>query len=320
MVVTRLEHGWWLVVGLVAGACGCNNDVACDPSVGDATVRVGTFEVELVAAARDTAAYTSVGGLVHDGPTPETLVWETAASAGDCTLLTPRVPFCSTPCGGSAACVEDETCEPYPAKQDVGTVWVSGLSHGGSSAAIELTSSESNYQIPSGVTLAYPPFAEGDAIDLSSDGSAFACGFTMSARGIPPLVVTTTTLALADGTALDLAWTPPADPAAATVAIKLDISHHGGTKGKIVCETADDGALTIAATLIDDLLALGAAGYPSIILSRDLTSSAVVSAGRVELLITAQVELLVDVPGVQSCNDSSQCTPPQVCRDDLTCG
>jgi hypothetical protein len=300
----------------LVAACGGGDDdgVACDPAMGDTNVEVGTFEIELVAPSGDTPGYTSMVGVVHDGPSPGTLVWEEDQTAGDCRLVTPRVPFCATSCGSDAACVEDDVCLAYPAKQDVGTVHATGLG-----AAFDLEVRNGNYQ-PSGVTLAYPPFTEGGAVALESEGSAFACSFTLAGHGIAPLVVTTTEPALAAGTALDLAWTPPADGNAATVHVQLDISHHGGTKGKIECETADDGSLSIAASLVDGLLALGAAGYPTVILSRDATGSALVPAGRVDLAITAQVELPIDVPGVQSCTEDNECPQGQTCRDDLTCG
>lgn len=314
---------WALALSLFA-ACGGGDDGAsdCDPSMGDANTRVGTFEIELVAPTADTPGRTTVVGVVYDGPTPENIIWETSMTSGDCTLLTPRVPFCATPCGSGAACVEDNTCAPYPTKQGVGTVHVGGmmLTSGGNGDGFDMTPIADSYTPPGSVQIAYPGFAEGDDVSIDASGTAFACAFGITGRGIPPLIVTTNQPALAQSTALDLAWTAPANTAAADVTIKLDISHHGGSKGKIECTTPDDGQLSIGAALVDGLLALGAAGYPTIILSRDDVASTLISAGRVDLVLRSEIELPIVVPGVTSCTEDTQCPKGQTCRDDLTCG
>jgi hypothetical protein len=89
---------------------------ASNTAPGDPSVLAGTFQVRLVPPAPgvggspDTPGYTDVRGKVYSGPSPSYIVWELSKKAGDCQLLLPRVPFCSTPCGGAAACVEDDTC------------------------------------------------------------------------------------------------------------------------------------------------------------------------------------------------------------------
>jgi hypothetical protein len=306
-------------------ACGGGDDddgTNCDSSMGDGNTLVGTFEIELVAPTTDTPGRTTVVGSVYDGAQPETIVWETSMTSGDCKLLTPRVPFCATSCGTNAACVEDDTCQPYPTKQTVGTVHVAGLTltAGGSDGGFDMTPISNSYSTPGTVTIAYPGFAEDDDVSIESSDTAFACSFTVNGRGLAPLAITTSQPALAQSTALVMQWTPPANAAPTSVEIKLDISHHGGTKGKIECSTPDDGEVTIAASLVDGLLALGAAGYPTIILSREDIDSTVISAGRVDLAVRSQVELPIAVPGVTSCTETSQCPNGQVCRDDLTCG
>lgn len=323
MTVTFLPRGL-LAVCLLA-ACGGGDDddgATCDSSMGDGNALVGTFEIELVAPTTDTPGRTTVVGAVYDGPQPQPVVWETSMMSGDCALLTPRIPFCATPCGNDAACVEDDTCQPYPTKQGVGTVHVAGLalSAGGTDGGFDMTPISNSYSPPGSVTIAYPGFAEDDEVSIASSDTAFACAFAVNGRGLAPLDVTTDQPALAQSTALVLQWTPPADAAPTTVEIKLDISHHGGTKGTIECTTADDGELTIAAPLVDGLLALGAAGYPTIKLAREDIDSTVISAGRVDLAVRSQVELPIVVPGVTSCTDTSECPKGQTCRDDLTCG
>jgi hypothetical protein len=278
---------------------------------GDPDVLVGTFEVEL------NEGYTSVLGAVYDGPQPSGVVWDTAATDGACALLEPRIPFCSTACGSDAVCVDDETCQAYSTKQSVGTVDVDGVATADGAAGFAMQPIVQTYQ-PT-VALAYPGFAEGDAIRFAAAGSDFTGGFTLAATGIAPLEVTSQDLALARDQPLALTWTAPAADAA-TVTVALDISHHGGTRGKIVCAAPDTGSLAIAAPLVTELLDLGAAGYPTIILGRELTGSTVISAGRVDLVIASEVELPVTVPGVQSCTSDDDCPDGQTCRDDLTCG
>src|SRR4051794_22243176 len=66
----------------------------------------GAFVVSLVAAGDSVPApYTSLLGKVYNGPSPDATVWTVVESAGGCQLLTPRVPFCSPGCGGTAVCV-----------------------------------------------------------------------------------------------------------------------------------------------------------------------------------------------------------------------
>lgn len=280
---------------------------------------LGTFKVELVEPATDTAGYTSIVGKVYDGTQPETVIWTEAATSGDCVLLTPSVPFCSPACGSTGACVGTNTCQAYPTSQNVGTVSVSGVKTSTGSTSVALTAVANSYQPPAGITLAYPAFDEGSTVSLSAGGATFADAFSINAKGIAPLELTTSSFALASGQALTVAWTPAATASASTVAIKLDISHHGGSKGKLECTTSDAGSLTIAASLVDQLLALGAAGYPTIIVTRSAVGHAAVASGHVDLLVASELERPIDVPGVTSCTSDDDCVAPATCQDDLTC-
>jgi hypothetical protein len=291
--------------------------------MGDPAILVGTFQIELVPPVPamgdtpETPGKTAVLGKVYDGPTPAQIIWEEASADGDCRLLTPRVPFCSTPCGGSAVCVEDETCEPYPTSGSVGTVTVTGVATDTGAAEFTMEPINNNYQA-AGVKLAYPAFAEGDDLGLSAAGGDFQ-SFTVAARGIAPIDLTTTEFTLTADQPLALAWAPAGQLDLSTIHVKLDISHHGGTKGMIECATADDGALDIPAALISELLDLGVAGFPSIVMRRENTGATTIAAGRVDLAITTRVERFVDIPGLSSCTHDSQCPDGQTCQSDLTC-
>jgi hypothetical protein len=295
-----------------------------DAATGDPKVLVGTFQVRLAAPteARGTTAATpgstSVVGKVYDAAALSEIVWEEAAKDGDCKLATPRVPFCSTPCGGSAACVENEVCKPYPIAHSAGPVVVKGVQSADGASAFTMSPVVNNYQPPAGVTLLYPPFAEGGEVRIDAGGDYYAA-FGITAKAIAPLVLTSTDVPLSADKALALTWTPPAQAGSSTIRVKLDISHHGGTRGKIECESADDGALEVSATLVGKLLALGVAGFPTVILTRESKGSATIAPGRVELLVSSEVEHAVTIAGVTSCTDTSECTSGQTCQSDLTC-
>jgi hypothetical protein len=287
----------------------------------DPTALVGTFTIELVAPdpSTSTPGYTSVLGKVYDAPVPEQIVWEESNTEGSCALLKPRVPFCATACGGSAVCVEDDTCQAYPTAQGVGTVTVSGLETEAGATQFTMDAIANNYQ-PVGVTLKYPAFAEGDALGLAAAGNSFAAAFTLEATGIASLELLNATVTLDGTSAVTLAWTAAAQPSASKIHVLLDISHHGGSKGKIECDLADTGSYTLSASFLSKLLALGVAGFPTIIITRRATDSAAIAAGRVDLIVASKVEQEVVIPGVQSCNDDDDCTTPETCQDDLTCG
>jgi len=317
-----MKHHVCIVLGVsaVASGCGGNSSSDDDDAAGDL---LGTFSVQLVAPRLETdgtttPGYTSVLGKVYDGTTPETVLWDASMTSGDCTLSIPRVPFCSPSCGANMACVDDGVCAAYPTAQSVGNVHLDGVKTT-SGTGVDLTAVSNTYQA-AGVTLAYPAFAEGDTISLTASGSTFASAFTASTKGVGELSLASgSTLALASGTALQLGWTAATSSSASTVHVKLDISHHGGSKGKVECDTADAGSLTLASAMVDQLLGLGAAGYPTIIVTRSSVGHAAAATGHVDLEVSSQVEVPITVPGVQSCTDDTQCTAPATCQDDLTC-
>ena len=311
-----------LGVFLFCAGLGCGGGgMTGDQSMGDPQVLAGTFQVTLVApdTVTSTPGYTSLVGKVSDGATPSSVLWTVASTVGDCQLLKPRVPFCNTPCGSSALCVDDNKCQAYPKAMSVGTVHVTGMKTAAGSSEFDLQQVAGAYQPQTGVSLPYPAFAEGDAVQLTSSGGAYAA-MTLTATGIAPLSITSGTLQIAAGQAARLQWTPAKTPSASTISVKLDISHHGGTKGMIQCKTADSGSLDLPAAMITDLINLGTAGYPTIVVSRStVPGSAVIAPGRVDLAITSTVEQSVTVPGVVSCTGNSDCMMGKTCQADLTC-
>ena len=205
--------------------------------------------------------YTSVLGKVTDGPTPALIQWVLDTTEGPCKLLKPKVPFCDPGCGGSAACVDDNECQSYPTAKDVGTVAVKGVKTDQGATEFSMEPVVHNYQVPAGVNCPYPAFAEGAALSMTSGGGAYA-PFTITAKGIKPFDSTNGTITLEPGKPVTLTWDAAGVAGISTVYVKLDISHHGGTKGMIECDAPDTGSLTLSASLLGKLTALGWPGSP----------------------------------------------------------
>lgn len=321
------------MAALALAACGPGNNNpdggdASSPSDGSApsdgassAAIVGIFKVMIEQPSMTSTGATTVVGRVQDGETPSTVLWSQSMASGDCKLMTPSVPSCTPACGSSAACVATNTCARYPSGLDAGAITISGLRGTSGASPVTLTNVANNYQLPAGTTLMYPAFAEGEALSIQAAGVGSVPGFSLTNAGITPLAVTSNNLTVAANTALNLTWTPPAMTSdAQRIRVKLDISHHGGTRGMITCETADDGSLEIAAPLVTALVALGVAGFPSIVISRERTTSSTVGAGRATFSVVSDTEQFVTIPGVRSCSEDADCMGMGTCREDLTCG
>ncbi|XYH96639.1 hypothetical protein ACMHYB_54175 [Sorangium sp. So ce1128] len=292
-----------------------------DGATGDPARLIGAFQVRSLPdapAGGEATGSTSVIGKIYDGPTPSQVVWEVQAEEGSCQLLTPRVPFCNQPCGGSAVCVEDDTCQPYPTAHSAGAVTATGLNLESGEASLVMTPTANNYQPPAGAKLRYPPADEGQPVRFEASGDYFGA-FTLEARGVSPLDLLNDAIELEPDQAVQLEWTPPGQADISTIHVKLDISHHGGTKGMIECAADDTGSLELPASLVTQLLDLGVAGFPTIIVTRRSVGSTTIAPGRVDLVISSQIEQAVVIAGLVSCSDTSECPEGQTCQDDLTC-
>ena len=289
----------------------------------DPGAKVGTFTVRLVPpkpaseGSAASAGYTAISGKVFSGAVPEEVQWEVDAESGGCSLLKPRVPFCDPGCGQDV-CVEDDKCAPNPSAVNVGTVKLSGLkASSGSSADINIEPIAASYSTPGGVTLAYPAFDEGGEIRLSASGGAL--DLDILSHGIAPLELTTTSFPLKPEAPLSVAWKAPGKKDISRIQLKLDISHHGGTKGKVECDVADTGSLSVPADLITRLLKLGVAGFPTVVVDRVSSGTTKTSAGIVELKVVSELEQAVQIDGLTSCDDNSDCPSGKSCQSDLSC-
>lgn len=313
--------------GSTSGGAGSSSDAG---GTGDPNVTIGAFTVEMVAAVAasedtpETPAFTSLIGKVSSGATPQPVVWEQMDQVGDCVLSVPRVPFCDPACSGGAVCVEDDTCGAYPQGLDAGTITIGGVSTEDGASEVSMTPLRpSNVYQPVGTTLSYPPFADGDSLNLSASGGDTAA-FDIDAQGIAPLeMITPDGVPFARDQAVVLEWVPGDADTAARIVVAVDISHHGGQTGQIDCDTSDSGSLEIDASLVTQLIDLNYAGFPELKVTRIATGSTVIDQGRVELRAVSSAVLPIEIEGLTSCmnvDSSEECPEGQVCREDRTCG
>jgi hypothetical protein len=320
MRIHRFTASAGALFGLLTAACGGDSPLPEDASheakaaTRDLSELTGDFAVRLTASnpATGASARTSVFGVVKDGVDPSPIQWHVTAEDGDCSLLEPEAPFCSTPCGGEAVCTAQDECSPYAKARDVGTVQLRGLGDG----VVRMEPVAGKY-MPSGVTLPYPPCDEGDSVQLKAEGDDYPA-FSLETSCIAPLEFDTVAR-LEPGRDVELKWGEPGEPDLARIEIKIDISHHGGAKGKFECDTADDASITIARALIDRLVELGVAGFPTIALTRIARSSSDDEPRAVTLSLVESVERPVEVPGITSCTDDKQCPAGQRCGTSLVC-
>jgi hypothetical protein len=317
-----------LCIGLVCVACGGEDGDPSAPSVAgagggggsevlaselpyqpcSAETAVGDFSIELG------DGFTSVQGKVFDGVTPS-LVPRQLASEGECRLVTLPNLLCEPGCPVSTqTCGENNQCMPTPVAHDVGTVTVSGLAR-----AIEMTpnGATGNYR-PGPPTLPHPGFAFGADLRLSASGGDYE-PFELRGWGIEALEFPTDPITVTEGQPTTVAWPAPAEAGPARVHVQLNVNNHGSSKTWIECDFADTGTGTIAASLVDGLIAQGLSGFPTITLTRRTATSTNISPGCVQLFVTSRTDpgaaIDVTVTGLISCrDDSSVCPEGQSCK------
>ncbi|HKU37201.1 MAG TPA: hypothetical protein VJR89_03620 [Polyangiales bacterium] len=275
----------------------------------------GSFNITLVPPFEETMspATTSVLGKVNDGPAPIAEAWKLEREAEGCRLYTPRILFCDPPCGSAGVCVRDDECAPHPQSTEVGTVTLKGV--GATPIAMDVIAG--NYQPKAGTSLPYPPCREGESVMLEAAGGTHPA-FQISARCIAPLEFSGS-VPYRRGEPLRLKWNAAGSGSDSTITVKVDLSHHGGSKGKIECEVADDGAHDIPAALADALVELGVAGFPTVALTRSSTAAGSGAASGVALTIAASQERPIEIPGLTSCSEDTDCASGQTCQTDRSC-
>ena len=291
-----------------------------EPDGGSGGLRdaVGTFSIELLAASDGAPGMTAIVGRVYAAKPPSTIQWMRVDEVGDCELFEPLIPFCDPSCGSGTTCLPEGTCAAPPATLDVGTVTVSGLlgDEGEAEIAIEPLPPSNSYQPRSTSELAFPPFAEGDEVALGASGGDVPA-FDLIARGIAPLEVLSPSPITFDAEAATvLSWRAPESGEASRIIVTVDISHHGGRKGELVCTTDDDGELELPSALVQGLIELGVAGFPTVTLTRESRNEPSAQAPGLTLRVFSEVDRNLEIPGVVSCEQTGQ---QDICPDGQTC-
>ncbi len=269
--------------------------------------KVGEFRVELA------QAFTGVSGAVREGVVPSN-VPDLVQTSGSCQLLRAPNLFCDPACGTDQTCGTGGTCVPYPKNQDVGTVTLTGMKDPVEMQALAPINVYMNTS-----SLSHPGFDEGATIGLRATGGEYE-SFSLGGFGIAALSLDLEAIPAEDNQPVAVAWEASSLDGPTSVNLVLNINHHGGTLAWIECEVEDTGSFAIPADLVTALFAVGASGFPSLVVSRRSADSTTIAPGCVELQIVSEQEIDVEVNGLTSCTDNTPCTPPETCQADLTCG
>jgi hypothetical protein len=268
--------------------------------------RAGGFAVILA------EAFTAVQGQVKDGPAPGQAP-EELATDGACRIVQAPAPFCDPACPPGETCAPGNTCVLTPVAQDVGTVAVAGML-----AAVEMLARPPLYFYSATGTLPHPGVAAGAGVRLTGGGAAG--DFALLGWGVDPLAVGAPAIEVTSGAPVAVSWTPPSAEGPVRVALELNINAHGVVGQRVTCDVEDTGAFAIPAPLVTMLFAAGVSGFPTLEVRRSSADATDTALGCVDFRVESARTIDVTIPGLESCNDDGDCTPPETCRPDLTCG
>jgi hypothetical protein len=266
----------------------------------DEAAVVGQFVIALG------AGYTSVDGKVTDAVL-QSQVPDELAREGDCRLVEAAVTTCTPACPvATQVCDRSNTCVALPRARDLGAVTVHGLVVPMTMSANAVTRSYTN---PG--TLPAAGFLPGADLRITTAGGDYA-PFELRGWGVSALALGEP-IDVVEGRPTAIVWQPPTVAGPARVDVLLNINQHGSSKAWIECDFADTGSGEIPAALIDGLIAQGLSGYPTLTATRRSATSRDIEPGCVELLVTSEVSVDVDVEGIVSCATSANCPAGQTC-------
>ncbi len=305
----RLASTWLLLplVAVTTASCGDPSGTATDLTA--SICPVGTRAGGFVAALED--GYTTLQGAVADGVSVEVPALVVMEEAG-CQLVRSEARFCSPPCAASEACGLGGVCVSRPRNVDIGAVTVSGLA----SPATMVARPPTLFYSFSGELL-HPGFTLETVAELTTAHPTFP--LQLRARGVAPLVMTTTTMPLTPGKISTVSWTSDGPGAGVGIELELNIANHGGTPGSLVCHVDDTGTFSFPQALTDALLSEPYSGFPSLRVARLGAGSTETAAGCVDFRLQSETVLPVDIEGLVSCSSDVDCPDAQRCQADLRC-
>jgi len=176
---------------------------------------------------------------------------ERIAGHGSCALFGHRRGgFCDPPCD-EQFCTADDVCVPYPTRVDAGRIEVSGLA-----APLSFIPSENGYA-PSYTDFGGETFADDAEITATAAGGEIP-GFTLQARGLPPVEATRFSLELSRDEERVVTWT---SANAGRIQVALRHGWHGMPyDALLVCEVDDLGELAIPTQMANAYMDLVGSG------------------------------------------------------------
>lgn len=259
-----------------------------------------------------TAADAKISGFPKNGPAVPDNLKETKA-VGVCKLYTSTNPFCDPKCASTTEkCYglsdSDGTCMALPTSVSMGNLEVSGLKLAeGGADKFSLSPINNTYESAGSTDLAYPPCAPGDEVSVNA-GADDATKFTVKGTCIDPLELTgESPIPFEQNKETTVTWKPGSNADDARVIARFDISHHGGLKGLILCDSPDSGSVKVDGSLVTGLIQLGTAGYPVVRVYRLSSAEAAAGSGKAVLNIQSTIEWPLKVPGIDSCATNEDC-------------
>lgn len=268
--------------------------------------RIGSLSVSAV------VDRTIIAGAVSSGTTPSSIP-HVAAEAQGCQLLTPRSLLCDQ-CASDEVCAGENECIPKPSKVSAGTLVVQGL----------LTPVE---VVPNGITLDYsktvldpfPAYEAGAEIEFLVQGDVTEA-VDATVWGVPALTTSQTVVSVTPGEPARLEWsTDQVDGEQSAVFISFSVNVHGAVTGWIECIVPDAGEFEIPAELVSQLVDLGLSGFPRVDIERRSSATAELASGCLDIYSSSKLTLDIDVEGLSSCNDDTDCDEGKTCSDEMVC-
>ncbi len=222
---------------------------------------------------------------LHDGPELPTPVRSQAE--GDCAVYVRPAPALCEPACTDGVCVATGSaagqCEPWPARASAGPITVTGLR----AAAQPFVFQPGDFGYTPPAAAPEDLFADDATLTIRAPGAATP-GFEVTLGGVAPLVAPFQNLTLVDGEDASYTWT--ASSGGARVQLALVVGWHGGPpRALLLCETDDDGALTVPGSLIAALPRdpTSMEQHPSTLI-RFRRATVASSAGPIEVLVGSQ--------------------------------
>jgi hypothetical protein len=254
---------------------GGSDGVISDKSPGlqgacESSNRIGFFELDI------DQSKSFVNGQVQNGVLP-TAIQTKVADLGPCKLSRQPNPICNPLCMSGTSCNTDSQCIPSPTDQNVGTVSVTGLVK------------EVNLKFGAYFDTTLPGLVAepGAPVQLTATGNELS-GFTLSGKGVTPLVITDSLWSLNEGQPTTIRWAP-ASVADATIMVRIGLDQHGSNPAQLVCEVEDNGSLTISADQIAQLIALGVSVPEKGMIERHTVDSVQIDKGCIEFTVRSRI-------------------------------